>query len=342
MNKKIIGALIAIVVLLIGGYYYASPYLVLNSIKTAAKAEDSEKLSAYIDYPSVRESFKAQMNAYMVKDLAAKDSNGWEALGAMIATTMVDKIVDAVITPEGMTLMLQGKDFRDSLKHSSEESSDQSSPNQEKLDYSTRYLSMNLFEVTLNNPDSDRQLKVIMERDGLSWKVKKIVVPMNEMKPQQAAQQPTLPAEEIPAEAEAPAIIEQSAAAFDFSGVQKGAQLESCYHDPCTIGRVVAFKQLSQTPAESNIELTLIGGSRGWDAEKIEWNHEAHKIQIQCSLTKPTLQIGDQVTVIPLNDSGVPGVLWSDAETYMQACHNYTGEMGAGIQQYGYNVQAEE
>jgi hypothetical protein len=35
----------------------------------------------------------------------------------------------------------------------------------------------------------------------------------------------------------------------------------------------------------------------------------------------------------------VPGVLWSDAETYMQACHNYTGDMGAGIQQYGYNVQ---
>jgi len=314
MNKKIIGALIAVVVLLAGGYYYASPYLVLNSIKSAAKAGDS---------------------------IASKDTDGWEALGTMIATTMVDKMVDAVITPEGMTLMLQGKDFRDSLKHSPEESSEQSS-SKEKLDYSTRYLSMNLFEVTLKNPDNDKQLKVIMERDGLSWKVKKIVVPMHEMKPQQAAQQPALPAEEIPAEVEAPAIIEQPAAAFDFSGVQKGAQLESCYHDPCSIGRVVAFKQLSQTPAESNIELTLVGGSRGWDAEKIEWNHDAHKIQIQCSLTKPTLQIGDQVTVVPLNDSGVPGVLWSDAETYMQACHNYTGEMGAGIQQYGYNVQAEE
>lgn len=341
MNKKIIGALIAVVVLLAGGYYYASPYLVLSSIKSAAKAGDSEKLSAYIDYPSVRQSFKDQMNTYMVKDIASKDTNGWEALGTMIATTMVDKMVDAVITPEGVTLMLQGKDFRDSLKHSSEESSEQSS-SKEKLDYSTRYLSMNLFEVTLKNPDNDKQLKVIMERDGLSWKVKKIVVPMNDMKPQQAAPQPTLPAEEIPAEVEAPAIIEQPAAAFDFSGVQKGAQLESCYHDPCTIGRVIAFKKLSQTPAESNIELTLVGGSRGWDAEKIEWNHDAHKIQIQCSLTKPTLQIGDQVTVVPLNDSGVPGVLWSDAETYMQACHNYTGEMGAGIQQYGYNVQAEE
>lgn len=116
MNKKIVGALVAIFVLIIGGYYYASPYLVLNSIKGAAQAGDSEKVSAYIDYPSVRQSFKDQMNAYMVKGMASKETDGWEALGAMIATTMVDKIVDAAVTPEGMTLMLQGKDFGDSLK----------------------------------------------------------------------------------------------------------------------------------------------------------------------------------------------------------------------------------
>ncbi|MEG2269601.1 MAG: DUF2939 domain-containing protein, partial [Acinetobacter sp.] len=43
MNKKLIGALITAVIILIGGYYYASPYLVLNSIKSAAQAGDSEK-----------------------------------------------------------------------------------------------------------------------------------------------------------------------------------------------------------------------------------------------------------------------------------------------------------
>jgi len=340
MNKKIVGALVAIFVLIIGGYYYASPYLVLNSIKGAAQAGDSEKVSAYIDYPSVRQSFKDQMNAYMVKGMASKETDGWEALGAMIATTMVDKIVDAAVTPEGMTLMLQGKDFGDSLKPTPKETSTHQSSTKAKLDYSTRYLSMNMFEVTLKNPENDKELKVIMERDGLSWKVKKIVVPMDDVKPQQTAQKPTESVAEIPTEAEAPAIVEP-VSVFDFSGVQKGAQLESCYHDPCTIGRVMGFNLIKETPTESDIELTLVGGSRGWDVEKIDWNHEAHKIQIHCSITKPTVQIGDQVTVIPLNDSGVPGVLWSDAETYMQACHNYTGEMGAGIQQYGYNVQED-
>lgn len=178
-----------------------------------------------------------------------------------------------------------------------------------------------------------------MERDGLSWKVKKFVIPMDEDKPQQATQQPIEPVVEIPTEAEIPTT--ESTTTFDFSGVQKGSQLESCYHDPCSIARVMEFKQLGQSPTETSIELTVVGGSRESESEHIEWNHEAHKIQIQCSLTKPIVQTGEQVTVIPLNASGVPGVLWSDAEFYMQACHNYTGEMGAGIQQYGYNVQED-
>lgn len=339
MNKKLIGAIIAVVIVLVGGYYYASPYLVLNSIKNAAQAGDSEKVSAYMDYPSVRQSFKDQMNAYMVKEMASKETNGWEALGTMIATTMVDKMVDAVVTPEGMTLMLQGKDFKDSLKAHTEQSSNQTI-SQETLDYSTRYLSMNMFEVTFKNPNNEKQLKIIMERDGLSWKVKKFVIPMDEVKPQQAAQQPIESAVEIPTETEIPTIPE-STIAFDFSGVQKGSQFESCYHDPCSIARVMEFKQLNQTPTETNIELTVVGGSREFESEHIDWNHEAHKIQIQCSLTKPIVQIGEQVTVIPLNASGVSGVLWSDAETYLKACHNYTGEMMAGIQQYGYNVQED-
>lgn len=339
MNQKMIGALVAIAILLISGYYYASPYLVMNSIKDAAQAGDSEKVSAYIDFPSVRQNFKDQINAYMVKELAIQDDNEWEALGTMIASNMLDKMVEAAITPEGMTLIMQGKDFRESFKPASQDSSNSSSTDA-KLDYSTRYLSMNVFELTLNSLESDKQVKVIMERDGLSWKVKKIVIPMNEAKPLQTAQHPSEPVVEMPAKIEAPSLAEPSTV-FDYSGAQKGAQFESCYHDPCSIARVMDFKLIKQAPTESDIELTLVGGSREWDVDEVEWNHEAHKIQIHCSITKPTLQIGEQITVIPLNDSGVPGVLWSDAETYMQACHNYTGEMGAGIEQYGYNVQEE-
>ena len=149
MNKKLIGAIIAIVVV-ICGYLYATPYLALNNIKKAAEAGDTEKLSTYIDYPSVRQSFKDQMNAMMMKEMANQKDDGFAALGAMLASTMVDKMIDGLVTPEGMTLMLQGKDLKDSAEQSM---GGQDSSNQEKEEpkpeYEAGYTSLNDFEVVI-------------------------------------------------------------------------------------------------------------------------------------------------------------------------------------------------
>ncbi len=47
-----------------------------------------------------------------------QDTDGFAALGAMLASTMVDKMIDGFVTPEGMTLMLQGKDLKQSAQQS--------------------------------------------------------------------------------------------------------------------------------------------------------------------------------------------------------------------------------
>lgn len=179
MNKKLIGALIAIVVV-ICGYLYASPYLAINNIKKAAEAGDSDTVSKYIDYPSVRQSFKDQMNAKMAKELMNQDNDGFAALGAMLASTMVDKMIDGIVTPEGMTLMLKGKDLKQSAQQSM---GGQDSSNQEKEEpkpeYEAGYTSMNDFEVVIKDQDQSKEVKVLMVRDGLSWKIHKIAVPLN-------------------------------------------------------------------------------------------------------------------------------------------------------------------
>ncbi|NLD22249.1 MAG: DUF2939 domain-containing protein [Bacteroidales bacterium] len=179
MNKKILGSIVALVIAIVG-YLYASPYLVLNSIKTAAQNGESEKVSQYIDYPSVRQSFKDQMNAVMAKELMKQDNDGFAALGAMFASTMVDKMIDGFVTPEGMTLMLQGKDLKQSAHQSM---GGQDSSNQEKEEpkpeYEAGYTSMNDFEVVIKDQDQSKEVKVLMVRDGLSWKIHKIAVPMD-------------------------------------------------------------------------------------------------------------------------------------------------------------------
>ena len=177
MNKKLIGALIAIVVV-ICGYLYASPYLALNNIKKAAQAGDSDTVSKYIDYPSVRQSFKDQMNAKMMKEMANQKDDGFAALGAMLASTMVDKMVDGFVTPEGMTLMLKGKNLKDA-EQDYQDTQTAETQEQPKPEYEAGYTSMNDFEVVIKDQDQSKEVKVLMVRDGLSWKIHKIAVPMD-------------------------------------------------------------------------------------------------------------------------------------------------------------------
>ena len=178
MNKKIIGAIIALVVV-ICGYLYASPYIAINNIKNAAQVGDSEKVSKYIDYPSVRQSFKDQMNAMMAKELMNQDTDGFAALGAMLASTMVDKMVDAFVTPEGMTLMLQGKNLKESQQSNAPTAESEAKQEKQKPEYSSGYTSMNDFEVLIKDQDKAKEVKVHLVRDGLSWKINKIAVPMD-------------------------------------------------------------------------------------------------------------------------------------------------------------------
>lgn len=129
---------------------------------------------------------------------------------------------------------------------------------------------------------------------------------------------------------------------FNHKGIQKGAISESCYRDPCLVVKVMKFEILKKTPQTTSIKLNVVGGYRGWDAKNTDWNHFFHDLYITCSIKKPTVQIGDQVTILPLNPEGVPGVLFSDAQLYIQTCHNYFGDDYKAAKKYGYNVSYDE
>jgi len=138
-------------------------------------------------------------------------------------------------------------------------------------------------------------------------------------------------------------LFAQPAVKFDHTGIQKGAYTETCYHNPCSVARVQSFKQLKQTHTQSNIELTLIGGSKAWESQKIDWNKQPHKVQVFCSITHPMVQVGRQKTLLPINDGfGVPGALMVDAELYLQACHNFHSSVQKAAEIYGYDVKDEE
>ncbi|WP_201502195.1 DUF2939 domain-containing protein [Psychrobacter cibarius] len=155
-------------------YLYASPYLVLNNIKNAAEQGDADKLSGYIDFPSVKQSMKDQAKAVMVKELASsKEQDGFEALGTMLGAAMIDPLIDGLVTPDGVALMLQGQKLDFDLNNDTPE--DKPKGKNEDIDYKAGYLSFNRFKVQIIDADnSDESIDVIMHRDWLSWKVTRI------------------------------------------------------------------------------------------------------------------------------------------------------------------------
>ena len=155
-------------------YLYVSPYLVLNNIKNAAEQGDADKLSGYIDFPSVKQSMKDQVKTAMVKELASsKEQDGFEALGTMLGAAMIDPLIDGLVTPDGVALMLQGQKLDFDLNNDTPE--DKPKSKNEDIDYKAGYLSFNRFKVqVIGADDPNESIDVIMHRDWLSWKVTSI------------------------------------------------------------------------------------------------------------------------------------------------------------------------
>lgn len=115
---------------------------------------------------------------------------------------------------------------------------------------------------------------------------------------------------------------------------------ESCYHDPCSVGKTLSTKVVRQDKDETTLNVKVLGGSKDWDSTKIEWNAEPHEITVVCSKTKPRVSIGDQTDILTLNnDVGVPGVLISTAEIYFEKCHSSKLPIDQAVQKFHYNVK---
>ena len=63
---------IGLILLAIVGYVAAGPYLTISEIKTAVVEQDSEKLSNNIEFPTLRQNLKDQLNAVMMKNVVTE------------------------------------------------------------------------------------------------------------------------------------------------------------------------------------------------------------------------------------------------------------------------------
>jgi hypothetical protein len=89
----------AIAVVLAAIWFFFTPHLAANAMRTAAQERDSAKLSGYVDFPALKESLKGSFNAKLAAGVATDaDNNAFAALGAAMAAALINPMIDARVT----------------------------------------------------------------------------------------------------------------------------------------------------------------------------------------------------------------------------------------------------
>ncbi|QJQ31621.1 DUF2939 domain-containing protein [Sphingomonas lacunae] len=167
MNRKIGIIIAALMLLLTVGWYVGSPWWTLRQMRSAAVEGNVDALASSIDFDRVRASLKDQMNAMITRKLAEEQSdNPFMAFGAMLAPAIVNNMVDALVTKEGMRQMVLAGRLRPR---------DGADAGTRPVDYVIDRDGLDRFIVTPEGTGS--QASFLFERDGFGWTLVEVRLP---------------------------------------------------------------------------------------------------------------------------------------------------------------------
>jgi hypothetical protein len=87
---------------------YFSPHWAIHQMRNAIEKRDYKAFSSHVDFPSLRESFKAQLISTTAEKADGNRNNGsaLEALGQGIADALLGPMIDAAVRPAGVVEMI--------------------------------------------------------------------------------------------------------------------------------------------------------------------------------------------------------------------------------------------
>lgn len=170
MNKNQWLALAAVFLLVAGAaWYLASPWHALGRMKAAAESNDADAMSAYIDYPSLREDMKVDLMAQMMAD-AEQDKSGFGGVGMALGSAMIGPMIDTMVSPAGIKAAFVANKVRPSAgkpRQVPKALRGEGRPVIKRRGFSEFVVS------SKKEPDSG----MVFKRHGLSWKLSAIDLP---------------------------------------------------------------------------------------------------------------------------------------------------------------------
>ena len=145
----------------------ASPWWTLHRLQAAVALHDADAVAAQVDFPALRASVKDQAFAAMGGKAGGSDGGiPFAALGRKMAMAVVDPLVDAAVSPQGVATMVEHGRIGIGQPAPATDTSD-TAPARDKPRYALAYRGLNSFAVTAHDGGS-----FIFRRDGLwTWKL---------------------------------------------------------------------------------------------------------------------------------------------------------------------------
>ena len=173
-------ALVVVLLLALGGYVLAGPYLAINGIRQALAEQDTGKLERHVDFPALRVNIKAQVEDSLARRAGSDiQSNVFGAIALSAAGNLLGSGVDTMVTPLGIGALLQGRSM---WKKSIGETVDGDTygkpvPADPLKDAEHHYESLSRFTATVRD-EGGKPVVFVFKRKGLGWKLADIRLPL--------------------------------------------------------------------------------------------------------------------------------------------------------------------
>jgi hypothetical protein len=174
--KKWIVALVVALALLVG-YGAAGPYLAIRGIHAAIEKRDPNRLERHVDFPVLRANVRARVAKRL---LASATSPSGRVVGDDLGRTLIGKIsdhaVDAMVSPMGISLLLEGRALAHRVTGKDPAPGGKDDAADPLLHAKTRFESPSRFTATVDSANG-RPVVFVFERHWLRWKLSDIRLP---------------------------------------------------------------------------------------------------------------------------------------------------------------------
>ena len=178
MNKWIAAVVLLLVAL--GAYDAAGPYLAINGIRTALAEQDAGKLERHVDFPALRVSIRAQVEDSLARKAGSDvQSNFFGAIALSLANSVVGTGVDAMVTPLGIGALLQGRSmWKQAIRETVDGDAYGKPVPADPLKTATHhYESPSRFTATIQD-ENGKPVVFVFKRKGLDWKLADVRLPL--------------------------------------------------------------------------------------------------------------------------------------------------------------------